>query len=216
MINIIGWLNGLLSLANIKAELVSLQNENAMLKKEYETTQQALSNLVDKLNDLENSIEDKVNDITQDSLSNFQNDFEYDIDDKVERFVDDKLDDALPSDEQIEHRIKNIIERGKLNLHLKEAVQFEVESDWFEIQVSDMIKSVCKELIPAEANEEAKENESVIDQMVLDKINSLVIERMEAKFGEGWDSWFEEHTRYCIKNVLGEFLAQAYEQTKQK
>jgi hypothetical protein len=38
---------------------------------------------------------------------------------------------------------------------------------------------------------------------------------MSERFGEEWDNWYNENTRHCVKVVLGEFLASAYEQTKE-
>lgn len=223
MSNIISWLSGLLSLANIKAELVSLKTEMTQLKEEYQTTQRALQDLVDKIDTFENECSE-VSDKIDERIDEWSND---NLDDRIEEYImnfdfSDIISNELRNhdfissdelDEKVEEAF-NDLEISKSQI--RDAVEYHISENWFELQVKQIVKDECDKLVTNGVSEEEKQNDEVIENYIREKIESQVVERMEAKFGEGWDTWFEEHTRYCVKNILGEFLNSAYEQTKQK
>lgn len=232
MSNIISWFIGLLSLANIKAELVSLKSVNAELKNKNDLYEVLIKEIVESVKQLksdngmagdnldteiENWVDDNMearfqdwadgnlddamctyiegydfSDIVQMELGNTDFVTESDLSDKVQEYVEDHIADADLSQ--------------TARKHLEE----EVTLDWF----GDMVKEEIVKQLKSSETEEVKQNDEAINDIIKNSIESKVIERMEAKFGEGWDAWYEEHTRFCVKVILSEFLQQAYEQTK--
>lgn len=223
MSNIISWLSGLLSLANIKAELVSLKTEMTQLKEEYQTTQRALQDLVDKIDTFENECSE-VSDKIDERIDEWSND---NLDDRIEEYImnfdfSDIISNELRnhdfiSSDELDEKVEEAFNDFEISKpQIRDAVEYHISENWFELQVKQIVKDECNKLVTNGVSEEEKQNNEVIEDYIREKIVSQVHERMEAKFGEGWDSWFEEHTRYCVKNILGEFLNSAYEQTKQK
>jgi len=226
MINIIGWFKGLPSLANNEVRLLALQEEvgstNAelnKLKQEYETTQRALSGLVDRLDLFETEQGPSSDDKIDEKITEWAND---NLDDRIKDYdYSDIISKELRNHDYIcEDDLKNAIETAMEDIEvpekaIKSSVQSEIESDWFEAQVTQIVDDLCKKFIAKEETEEVASNNDIINTMLKHKIEEQVVERMESKFGEGWDGWFEEHTRYCVKNVLNQLLTSAYEQTKE-
>ena len=226
MKKVISWFIGLLSLANIKAELVSLKQENADLKQEYETTQRALQDLAEEVQAFEERIEEyqSSDEKIDEKITEWSND---NLDDRIDDYISNYDFSNIISDELRNH---DYVDTDSLNdavesamedievsdIQIKTCVQSELESDWFEAQVTQVVDDICKKFITNSETTEERDNNVIIETMLKHKIEEQVIERMEAKFGEGWDTWFEEHTRFCVKSVLGDFLTSAYEQTKQK
>lgn len=112
-------------------------------------------------------------------------------------------DDQLSEDEAIS--------RGELG----DAVLGELKRDWFPMMILEQVSEAFdKKLLNARQNEEANARNAIDDEIEM-KLDTLIREQMKSKFGEEWDTWYNENTRHCVKVILGEFLAAAYEQTKE-
>lgn len=98
---------------------------------------------------------------------------------------------------------------------LSDEVISELKRDWFTQMLKEEVAKHFKDtLFDARATEDANARNAIDDEIAA-KVDELVCEQMKSKFGEQWDSWYNEHTRHCVKVVLGEFLEAAYEQTKE-
>jgi uncharacterized membrane protein YheB (UPF0754 family) len=232
MSNIISWFIGLLSLANIKAELVSLKSVNAELKNKNDLYEVLIKELVEEVKQMKSA-----NAMDGDNLdTEIENWVDDNIESRIQDWADNNLDDAMCTyiegydfsdivqmelgntdfvtesdlrDKVLEY-VEEDIQDADLSQVARKHLEEEVTLDWF----GDMVKEEIVKQLKAETSEEVKQNDEAINDIIKNSIESKVIERMEAKFGEGWDAWYEEHTRFCVKVILSEFLQQAYEQTK--
>ena len=220
MSNIIQNIIGLFSRTNIKAELVSLQTQYLELKNKHDLTQALVAELVKEAKECSDSIgtiNDTIETQCQDWIDN-------NIDDRISDYIEgydysDIISDELRNHDFVsEDDLSNAVETALQDIDLdvdapvRKAMEQEVCEDWFGEAVEVEIKKAVAKFSQLENNQ----NISAIDESIKHSIESLVVERMEAKFGEGWDNWFAEHTRFCVKSVLADFLQSAYEQTKQE
>lgn len=98
---------------------------------------------------------------------------------------------------------------------LSDEIVSELKRDWFTQMLKDEVKAHFKSTL-SEARQTEEENvRNCIDDEIEIKLDTLIREQMSKKFGEQWDNWYNENTRHCVKVILGEFLAAAYEQTKE-
>lgn len=97
---------------------------------------------------------------------------------------------------------------------LSDEVVSELKRDWFKQMLSEEVASIFKDTLYKARETEHDNVINAIDDEIANGLTKAIEERMTEKFGEQWDSWYVEHTRHCVKVILGEFLASAYEQTK--
>jgi hypothetical protein len=97
---------------------------------------------------------------------------------------------------------------------LSDSVVNELKRDWFEQMLKDQVKVLFKSTLSDARETEAANVRNCIDDEIEHKLDALIREQMQSKFGSEWDNWYNENTRHCVKIVLGEFLQAAYEQTK--
>ena len=91
----------------------------------------------------------------------------------------------------------------------------ELKRDWFKTMLKEEVVSLFKATLYDARETEHANALNAIDDEIQTQIGVMISQRMEFKFGEEWDSWYNENTRHCVKVILGEFLASAYEQTKE-
>ena len=97
---------------------------------------------------------------------------------------------------------------------LSDEVCSELKRDWFKQMLKDEVASIFKETLYKARETEHDNVINAIDDEIAVGLAKAIEERMAEKFGAMWDTWYVEHTRHCVKTILGEFLASAYEQTK--
>jgi len=98
---------------------------------------------------------------------------------------------------------------------LSDEVVNELKRDWFTQMLKDEVKAHFKSTLSEARETEDANVRNCIDDEIEIKLDTLIREQMTSKFGEQWDNWYNENTRHCVKVILGEFLAAAYEQTKE-
>lgn len=98
---------------------------------------------------------------------------------------------------------------------LSDEVCSELKRDWFTQMLKDEVARIFKETLYTARTTEEQNIVNAIDDEIAVKLDALIREELGKKFGEQWDNWYNENTRHCVKVVLGEFLASAYEQTKE-
>ena len=178
----------------------------------------------------EHDFSDSISDALDDAISNRDWDYELReaIDfDKVADKVADKLDwsevisnnDILTSDDldvsdvmlQSEQMSDDdVMTRSDLS----DEVVSELKRDWFKQMLSEQVASIFKDTLYKARETEHDNVINAIDDEIANGLAKAIEERMAEKFGAMWDTWYVEHTRHCVKTILGEFLASAYEQTK--
>jgi len=119
------------------------------------------------------------------------------------------IDDLMLQSEQMSD--DDVMKRSDLS----DEVISELKRDWFTQMLKDEVKSLFKSTLSEARETENANARNCIDDEIEIKLDVLIREQMTAKFGEQWDNWYNENTRHCVKIVLGEFLASAYEQTKE-
>jgi hypothetical protein len=97
---------------------------------------------------------------------------------------------------------------------LSDEVCSELKRDWFKQMLSEQVASIFKDTLYKARETEHDNVINAIDEEIAVGLAKAIEERMTEKFGAMWDTWYVEHTRHCVKVILGEFLASAYEQTK--
>ena len=97
---------------------------------------------------------------------------------------------------------------------LSDEVCNELKRDWFKQMLSEQVASIFKDTLYKARETEHDNVINAIDDEIANGLAKAIEERMAEKFGAMWDTWYVEHTRHCVKTILGEFLASAYEQTK--
>lgn len=221
MSNIIGWFKGLLSLANINNDYQSLSQKYSELLEAHGSVRTRLAELVREVEVLTETVNEQSCD--EDLVETQINDWaDANLDDRINEYIEGYDYSDIISDELRNHEfvstddLRNEVESALEDIDLdvdkpvRKALENEVCEEWF----GEMVESEIKKAISKFESIETADNNVAIDNSIKHSIESQVVERMEAKFGEGWDTWFEEHTRYCVKNVLSQFLSSAYEQTK--
>jgi hypothetical protein len=98
---------------------------------------------------------------------------------------------------------------------LSDEVCSELKRDWFKQMLSEQVASIFKDTLYKARETEHDNVINAIDDEIANGLAKAIEERMAEKFGTMWDTWYVEHTRHCVKTILGEFLASAYEQTKE-
>jgi len=171
-----------------------------------------------------------ISDALDDAISN--RDWDYDLRDALDwdRVADkvvDKLDwSTIVSDNELltrddidlddvmlksEHMSEDdLVTRDDLS----DMVVGELKRDWFEQKLRDDVRNIFKDTLQAVRETEDANCRNAIDDEIVSKLDALIREQMQQKFGDQWDNWFNENTRHCVKVILGEFLQSAYEQTK--
>lgn len=97
---------------------------------------------------------------------------------------------------------------------MSDEVISELKRDWFKQMLKDEVESIFKATLYKARETEHDNVINAIDDEIAHGLAKAIEERMAEKFGAMWDAWYVEHTRHCVKTILGEFLASAYEQTK--
>ena len=178
----------------------------------------------------EHDFSDSISDALDDAISNRDWDYELReaIDwDKVADKVVEKIDwsDAISSNDIL---TSDDIDVNDLMLQseqmsdddvmtredLSDEVCNELKRDWFKQMLSEQVASIFKDTLYKARETEHDNVINAIDDEIANGLAKAIEERMAEKFGAMWDTWYVEHTRHCVKTILGEFLASAYEQTK--
>ena len=215
---------------------VNVTTDESLLKEHFKTVVREaveesfdLDTLVSEaIND--HDFSDSISDALDDAISNRDWDYELReaIDfDKVADKVADKIDwsevisdndiltsndldvsDVMLQSEQMSD--DDVMTRSDLS----DEVVSELKRDWFKQMLSEEVASIFKDTLYKARETEHDNVINAIDDEIANGLAKAIEERMAEKFGAMWDTWYVEHTRHCVKTILGEFLASAYEQTK--
>lgn len=173
---------------------------------------------------------DSISDALDDSISN--RDWDYELRDAVDwDKIADKVVEKIDWSDVISEN--DIITRDELDpddvmlqseqmsdddvmtrADLSDEVCSELKRDWFKQMLKDEVVVLFKATLYDARETEHANALNAIDDEIQTQIGVMISQRMEFKFGEEWDNWYNENTRHCVKIILGEFLANAYEQTK--
>lgn len=178
----------------------------------------------------EHDFSDSISDALDDAISNRDWDYELReaIDwDKVAEKAVEKMDwsdiissnDILTSDDiDVNDLMLQSEQMGDDDVmtraDLSDEVTSELKRDWFKQMLKDEVASIFKDTLYKARETEHDNVINAIDDEIANGLAKAIEERMAEKFGAMWDTWYVEHTRHCVKTILGEFLASAYEQTK--
>lgn len=185
-----------------------------------------LEELLSSAIDNSNVVEEAVENYAESWLNN--QDWDYilrdSIDwDKVADRVTEKLDwDTIISDNEVVTR--NDIDLDDVMLksdHLSEddlvtradlsdMVVGELKRDWFESKLRDDIGRIFKDTLYAARDTEMDNARNAIDDEIEVKVDTLIREQLQAKFGPTYDEWFNGFVLHAVKASLAEMLQAAY------
>lgn len=215
---------------------VNVTTDDSLLKEHFKTVvREAVEESFDfdtlvseAIND--HDFSDSISDALDDAISNRDWDYELReaIDfDKVADKVADKIDwsevisdnNILTSDELDPSDVMLQSEQMSdddvmTRADLSDEVTSELKRDWFKQMLNEQVASIFKDTLYKARETEHENVINAIDDEIANGLAKAIEERMAEKFGAMWDTWYVEHTRHCVKTILGEFLASAYEQTK--
>lgn len=212
---------------------VNVTTDGDILKQHFRSI---VKDVVDSEYDFDALVSDAVNDFDySDVIDNAIDDKDWDyvmrdsIDwDKVADKVSDKLDwSQVISDNDILTRDDVDVDDLMLQSEqmsdddvmtredLSDEVCNELKRDWFKQMLSEQVASIFKDTLYKARETEHDNVINAIDDEIAHGLSNAIEQRMTEKFGAMWDTWYVEHTRHCVKVILGEFLASAYEQTKE-
>lgn len=178
----------------------------------------------------EHDFSDSISDALDDAISN--RDWDYELREAIDfDKVADKVAEKMDWSEVISDN--DIITRDELDpsdvmlqseqmsdddvmtrADLSDEVTSELKRDWFKQMLNEQVASIFKDTLYKARETEHDNVINAIDDEIANGLAKAIEERMAEKFGAMWDTWYVEHTRHCVKTILGEFLASAYEQTK--
>ncbi len=215
---------------------VNVTTDDSILKEHFKTVVREaveesfdLDTLVSEaIND--HDFSDSISDALDDAISN--RDWDYELREAIDfDKVADKVAEKMDWSEVISDN--DIITRDELDpsdvmlqseqmsdddvmtrSDLSDEVCNELKRDWFKQMLSEEVASIFKDTLYKARETEHDNVINAIDDEIANGLAKAIEERMAEKFGAMWDTWYVEHTRHCVKTILGEFLASAYEQTK--
>lgn len=212
---------------------VNVTTDATVLKEHFQTV---VREAVEESFDFDALVSDAVNDFDfTDAVDNAINDKDWDyvlrdnIDwDKVADKVVEKMDwsevisendiitrDELDPDDVMLTSDQMSDDEKMTREDMSNEVISELKRDWFKEMLKEEVVSLFKATLYDARETEHANALNAIDDEIQTQIGVMISQRMEFKFGEEWDSWYNENTRHCVKVILGEFLASAYEQTKE-
>jgi hypothetical protein len=169
---------------------------------------------------------DAISDALDDAISNRDWDYELReaIDwDKVAERVSEKLDwSTIISDNEIvcsgdydfddmmlksEHMSDDdLVTREDLGTMVTD----ELKRDWFSSLLKDEVARIFKDTLYAARDTEEDNCRNAIDDEIEVKVDSLIREQMQSKFGQAYDEWFNGFVLHAVKASLADLLEQSY------
>lgn len=183
--------------------------------------------------DIETAVEDAISnhdftDAVDDCISN--RDWEYEfrevVDyDRLADKVSDKLDwETIISDNDIvtNHDIDlddvmlksdhmsddDLVTRDNLS----DMVVGELKRDWFESKLREDVTRIFKDTLEIVRNNEEGNVHNLIDDTISAKLDTMLGDRLNEKFGPEFDIWFHNLVAHCVKSVITEMVRASYEE----
>jgi hypothetical protein len=169
---------------------------------------------------------DAISDALDDAISNRDWDYELreSIDwDKVAERVSEKLDwPTIISDNEIvcsgDYDFDDMMLKSEhmsdddlvTRADLSDMVTDELKRDWFSSLLKDEVGRIFKDTLYAARDTEEDNCRNAIDDEIEVKVDSLIREQMQSKFGPAYDEWFNGFVLHAVKASLADLLEQSY------
>ena len=95
---------------------------------------------------------------------------------------------------------------------LSDMVIGELKRDWFEQKLKEDVQSIFKSTLQAARENEEANCRNAIDDEIMSKVDTLVSEELQKKFGESFDIWFHNLIAHAVKSVISEMITAAHDQ----
>jgi len=187
-----------------------------------------------KTNDLDDAVESCINNgsLIDDACDSWMNNQDWDytlrdsIDwDKVAEKVAEKLDwDTIVSDNELvtnhdidlddvmlksEHMSDDdLVTREDLS----DMVIGELKRDWFEQKMREDVTRIFKDTLTSVRNNEEGNYSNAIDDAIVAKLDEMLGNRLNERFGPEFDIWFHNLVAHCVKSVITEMVRASYEE----
>ncbi len=187
-----------------------------------------------KTDDLESAVSNAIDDYDfTDAVDTAISDKDWDYElrhsldwDKVAERVSEKLDwETIISDQDIitrndydfddfmlksEHLSEDdIVTRDELS----DMVIGELKRDWFDSKLKEDVARIFKDTLQSVRQTEEDNCRNAIDDAIEAKVDVLIGERMNEKFGPSFDIWFHNLIAHAVKCVITEMVKAAYEES---
>lgn len=209
------------------------KSDTLSLDKKYLVTGTAFRNAVESI--IDETLDDKVVDAVADCdmsspIDDYlsSKDWDYELReaidwDRVAEKVADKLDwETIISDNDIvtsgdydfddmmlksEHMSDDdLVTRDDLGTMVTD----ELKRDWFSSLLKDEVARIFKDTLYAARDTEEDNCRNAIDDEIEAKVDSLIREQLQSKFGPAYDEWFNGFVLHAVKASLADLLEQSY------
>jgi hypothetical protein len=93
---------------------------------------------------------------------------------------------------------------------LSDMVADELKRDWFDSKLKEDIARIFKDTLYAARDTEEDNCRNAIDDEIESKVDALIREQLQSKFGPAYDEWFSGFVLHAVKHSLAELLEQSY------
>ncbi len=93
---------------------------------------------------------------------------------------------------------------------LSDMVADELKRDWFDSKLKEEVARIFKDTLYAARDTEEDNCRNAIDDEIESKVDALIREQLQSKFGPTYDEWFNGFVRHAVKMGLAELLEQSY------
>ncbi len=214
-----------------KSDTLSLDKPYLVTGKAFKTAVQAIAEEVLEDN-IESAVEDAIGNssIVEDTTERVidEKDWDYTLRDsidwdKVADKVAEKLDwETIVSD-------NDLVTRGDYDFddmmlkseHMSDddlvtredlgtMVTDELKRDWFSSLLKDEVARIFKDTLYAARDTEEDNCRNAIDDEIEHKVDALIREQLQSKFGATYDEWFNGFVLHAVKASLADLLEQSY------
>jgi len=93
---------------------------------------------------------------------------------------------------------------------LSDMVADELKRDWFDSKLKEDIARIFKDTLYAARDTEEDNCRNAIDDEIEHKVDALIREQLQSKFGATYDEWFNGFVLHAVKSSLADLLEQSY------
>lgn len=89
-------------------------------------------------------------------------------------------------------------------------VSDELKRDWFTSKLQEDVARIFKDTLYAARDTEEDNCRNAIDDEIETKVDTLIREQLQSKFGPAYDEWFSGFVLHAVKASLADLLEQSY------
>jgi hypothetical protein len=214
-----------------KSDTLSLDKPYLVTGKAFKTAVQAIAEEVLSDN-IDSAVEDSIGNssIVEDTVERVIDDKDWDYTlrdcldwDRVAEKAVEKMDwESIISDNDIvtngdydfddmmlksEHMSEDdLVTRADLS----DMVADELKRDWFDSKLKEEVARIFKDTLYAARDTEEDNCRNAIDDEIEHKVDALIREQLQSKFGTAYDEWFNGFVLHAVKSSLADLLEQSY------